>query len=95
MARLRKKGIFYLIEGEEARRLAAVLGLKLIEKRVVEPLGDTKVNLSCGFPRSGLDKYVGKLLRCGENVEIVENGVVVEKLEIKAARAGEAGHGPA
>ncbi|MFA5779929.1 MAG: hypothetical protein WC947_07310 [Elusimicrobiota bacterium] len=80
MAKLRKKGIFYLLEGEEAKKFASVLGLKLIEKKVTEPSGETKINLSCGFPHSGLDKYIGKLLRMGEDVEIVENGNVVEKI---------------
>jgi DNA mismatch repair ATPase MutS len=50
--------------------------------------------LSCGFPQSGLDKYVGKLLRCGEGVEIAEHGEVVEKIELKKGGAGENGHGP-
>ncbi|MFA5780600.1 MAG: hypothetical protein WC947_10770 [Elusimicrobiota bacterium] len=82
MINLRKKGIFYLIEGEEARRLAGPLGLKLLEKKVTEPSGETKVYLSCGFPKSGMDKYIGKLVRLGENVAIVENGELVEKIEI-------------
>ena len=55
MAKLRKKGIFYLLEGEEAKRLAAPLGLKMIEKKVIEPDGAATINLSCGFPASGLD----------------------------------------
>ena len=82
MARLRKKGIFYLLEGEEAKRLAGPLGLKLLEKKVTEPSGETKVRLSCGFPHNGLDKYIGKLLRMGEEVEIVENGNVIEKIKV-------------
>ncbi|MDI6757805.1 MAG: hypothetical protein QME32_07290 [Endomicrobiia bacterium] len=82
MARLRKKGIFYLLDDEEARRLAATLALKLIEKKVTEPDGTTKIRMSCGFPQSGLDKYVGKLLRMGEDVEIIENGAAVEKIRV-------------
>jgi len=50
MAKLRKKGIFYLLEGEETKRLAAPLGLKMIEKKVIEPDGTATINLSCGFP---------------------------------------------
>ena len=82
MVRLRKKGIFYLLDGDEARRLASGLDLKLIEKKITEPGGGVKIKLSCGFPQSGLDKYVGKLLRMGEDVEIVENGVVVERIRV-------------
>ncbi|MCD6311258.1 MAG: hypothetical protein J7M11_02250, partial [Elusimicrobia bacterium] len=68
-----------------ARRLSAPLGLKLIEKKVIEPDGATKINLSSGFPHSGLDKYIGKLVRMGEDVEIVINGEIVEEIRFDSA----------
>lgn len=84
MVELRKKGIFYLIEGEQALRLAARLGIKLIEKKVTQFNGRTDVKVSCGFPKSGLDKYIGKLVRLGENVAIFEDGKVVEEIKCEA-----------
>jgi len=93
MARLRKKGIFYLLENDDARRLAASLDLKLVEKKITEPDGEVKVKSSCGFPQSGLDKYVGKLLRMGEDVEIIENGgAVVEKIKVAKDGLATPGH---
>jgi len=80
MIKLRKQGIFYLIEGEDASRLAPQLGLKLLEKKVTEPNGNVEVAVSCGFPKSGLDKYIGKLVRLGENAAIIEDGEVVEEI---------------
>ncbi len=82
MVELRKKGIFYLIEGEDALRLAGRLGLKLLEKKVIQSDGRTDVKVNCGFPASGLDKYIGKLVRLGENVAVIEDGKVVEKVKV-------------
>ena len=82
MVELRKRGIFYLIEGKDALRLASRLGIKLLEKKVTHSNGQTDVNVSCGFPKSGLDKYIGKLVRLGENAAVVENGKIVEKIEL-------------
>jgi len=82
MIELRKKGIFYLIEGEQALRLAAGLGLKLLEKKVTPPDGRVEVKVSCGFPKSGLDKHIGKLVRLGENVIIIEDGKVIEEIKV-------------
>lgn len=82
MVELRKKGIFYLIEGKDALRLAGRLGIKLLEKKVTQSNGQTDVKVNCGFPSSGLDKYIGKLVRLGENVALIEDGNIVEKIEI-------------
>jgi DNA mismatch repair protein MutS len=58
-------GIFYRIMFEDAKRTSDVLGLKL---RVE---GDADAPLCfCGFPKSGLDKYIGKLVRAGFSVAV-------------------------
>jgi len=86
-----RRGIFYYLLQEQAEELAGKLGLKLkivIEKSPQSPLlqrGDIegiREIKSCGFPTSGLDKYIGKLVRLGRNVIILEDGEVVEKIEI-------------
>lgn len=82
MVELKKRGIFYLIEGENALRLASKIGVKLLEKKVTHSNGQIKVKVSCGFPMSGLDKYIGKLVRMGEDVEINEDGKIVEKIKV-------------
>jgi len=86
MIKLRRKGIFYLIEGEDATRLAPRLGLKLLEKKVTHPDGNVEVAVSCGFPKSGLDKYIGKLVRLGENAAIIEDGEVVEEIFVEGKK---------
>ncbi|MCD6310962.1 MAG: hypothetical protein J7M11_00670, partial [Elusimicrobia bacterium] len=43
---------------------------------------ETNTIKSCGFPTSGLDKYIGKLVRLGKNVIIFEDGEVAEKIEV-------------
>ncbi|MDO9513854.1 MAG: hypothetical protein Q7J59_04490 [Elusimicrobiota bacterium] len=77
-----RRGIFYYLLQEQADELAAPLNLKL--KTVTEnlPSGETSTVKSCGFPTSGLDKYIGKLVRLGRNVIIFEDGEVVEKIEV-------------
>ena len=82
--RLRRRGIFYLIEGEEARKLAPLLGIKLTEKKIISPGGEEEIKISCGFPHSGLDKYIGKLVRQGKSVTIVSDGETTEEIEIKS-----------
>ncbi len=82
MVELRKRGIFYSIEGKDALCLASRLGIKLLEKKVTHSNGQTNVKVSCGFPKSALDKYIGKLVRFGRNVAVFENGKVVEKIEL-------------
>ncbi len=58
-------GIFYKIMFEDARRIADIAGLKLMMS------GEVSYPIEvCGFPKSGLDKYAGKLLRNGFSVAI-------------------------
>jgi len=89
MVTLRRRGIFYLIEGGEARKLAPLLGIKLTEKKIISPGGEEDLKISCGFPRSGLDKYIGKLVRLGNSVTIVSDGETTEEIIIKGKRQTE------
>jgi len=58
-------GIFYRIMFEDAERVSEILGLKLrVEGDAAAPLR------FCGFPKSGLDKYIGKLVRAGFSVAV-------------------------
>jgi DNA mismatch repair protein MutS len=58
-------GIFYKVMFEDARKIADIAGLKLmVSGEVSNPIE------VCGFPKSGLDKYVGKLLRKDFSVAI-------------------------
>lgn len=80
-------GTFYKILLEDARQMAGELGLKLITISEPDLTGGTNENIAfCGFPESGLDKYVGRLVRQGKNIiicnQIKENGKIV-KWEIK------------
>ncbi len=58
-------GIFYRIMFEDAEKVSAALGLKLR----VEGDADAPLRF-CGFPKSGLDKYIGKLVRAGFSVAV-------------------------
>ena len=89
MVTLRRRGIFYLIGGEDAKKLAPLMGLKLIEKKITQPGGEEEIKISCGFPRSGLDKYIGKLVRLGNSVTIVSDGETTEEIIIKGKRQTE------
>lgn len=60
-------GIFYRIMLEDAGKVAKVTGLKLMMQGVVSEAYEV-----CGFPKSGLDKYVGKLIRAGFSVAIAD-----------------------
>jgi DNA mismatch repair protein MutS len=62
---LMQVGVFMQVMNEDARTVAAVTGLKLQMAGDV----DTPVVLG-GFPKSGLDAYVGKLVRAGHSVAI-------------------------
>ena len=88
MVTLRRRGIFYLIEGDEAKKLAPLLGLKLTEKKITQPGGEEEIKISCGFPHSGLDKYIGKLVWMGKSVTIVSDGETMEEIIIKGKMAG-------
>ena len=58
-------GGFTEVMNEDARAVSGVTGLKL---QIVGEM-DTPIVLG-GFPKSGLDKYVGKLVRAGHPVAI-------------------------
>ena len=59
-------GTFYRILQDDAKTVAETLGLKLmISGEASAPV------FMCGFPKSGLDKYVGKLIRAGFSAVIV------------------------
>ncbi|MEK7722535.1 MAG: hypothetical protein AAB359_09110 [Elusimicrobiota bacterium] len=50
---------------EDAKKISDALGLKLrVEGDADAPL------YFCGFPKSGLDKYIGKLVRAGFSVAV-------------------------
>ena len=74
-------GIFYRVLQEDARKITECTGLKLmVSGEASDPV------VMCGFPKSGLDKYVGKLLRNGFAVAICnqkkdENGVISRAVE--------------
>ena len=58
-------GIFYRIMFEDAEKVSDLLGLALrVEGDAAAPLR------FCGFPKSGLDKYIGKLVRAGFSVAV-------------------------
>ena len=58
-------GTFYKIMFDDAHKLAVVLGLKLfVTGEAASPVP------VCGFPKSGLDKYIGKLVRAGYSVAV-------------------------
>ena len=62
---LYRVGIFYRIFFEDAVKASAACGLKLmVEGEFSNPIP------VCGFPASGLDKYVGKLVRAGYSVAV-------------------------
>ncbi|KAF0125767.1 MAG: DNA mismatch repair protein MutS [Elusimicrobia bacterium] len=75
-------GIFYRIMLDDAKKVAEQLGLKLlISGEADNPL------IYCGFPKSGLDKYIGKLVRAGFSVAVCSQ-VRLEDGEIRR-EAGE------
>ncbi len=80
-------GAFMQVMDEDARAVAAVTGLKLQMAGEV----DTPVVLG-GFPRSGLDAYVGKLARASHSVAIAlqdeeKERHITEVIRLTAARA--------
>jgi DNA mismatch repair ATPase MutS len=62
--------------------MAGELGLKLISISLPDTTGSSDDICFCGFPQSGLDKYVGRLIRQGKDIiicnQIKENGKIVE-----------------
>jgi DNA mismatch repair protein MutS len=62
---LMQVGTFMQVMDEDARAVAGVTGLKL------KMAGDVAAPVVLGgFPKSGLDAYVGKLVRAGHSVAI-------------------------
>ena len=62
---LMQVGSFMQAQGEDARAVSAVTGLKL------QMAGDVDAPVVLGgFPKSGLDAYVGRLVRAGKSVAI-------------------------
>jgi len=58
-------GNFFKIMFEDARKTAEPLSLKLFVT------GEASAPVAvCGFPESGLDKYVGRLVRAGFSVAV-------------------------
>ena len=85
---LMQVGAFMQVMDEDARRVSEVTGLKLsMAGDVASPavLG--------GFPKSGLDAYVGKLVRAGHSVSIAfqneaKERHVVEVIRLSPVREG-------
>ena len=62
---LMQVGAFMQVMGADARTVSAVTGLKL------QMAGDVDAPVVVGgFPKSGLDAYIGKLVRAGRSVAI-------------------------
>ncbi len=62
---LMQVGAFMKVMNEDARIVSGITGLKLMAAGEI----DAPV-ISGGFPKSGLDAYVGKLVRAGHGVAI-------------------------
>jgi len=88
---LMQVGSFMQVQDEDARAVAAVTGLKLQMAGEV----DAPVVLG-GFPQSGLDATVGKLVRAGHAVAIAQQDDQKERhiTEVVRIRRNEDGHGP-
>ena len=62
---LMQVGAFLQVMNEDARKVAEITGIKL------QMAGDVDAPLILGgFPKSGLDKYIGKLLRAEQAVAV-------------------------
>ena len=85
---LMQVGAFMDVMDEEARAVAEVTGLKLQMAGDV----DDPVVLG-GFPKSGLDGYVGKLVRAGHSVAIALQDEQKER-HIEEIIRVEKDHGP-
>jgi len=74
------QGIFYRTLDEDAKVASEICGLKLMsEGEFCSPIP------VCGFPQSGLDKYVGKLVRAGKLVVLIHSDGSVEKVPVEHA----------
>ncbi len=66
---LMQVGVFMQVMNDDARAVSAVTGLKL------QMAGDVDAPVVLGgFPKSGLDAYVGKLARAGHSVALARWG---------------------
>lgn len=80
-----RRGIFNYLLNEQAEEFSGKLGLKMKIEVKVSPEGKRDEIKSCGFPTSGLDKYIGKLARLGKSVvlALAADGEVAEIVEVK------------
>lgn len=85
---LMQVGVFMQVMDEDARAAAAVTGLKL---QMAGDVDDPVV--AGGFPKSGLDAYVGRLVRAGRSVAIALQGGDKERRIVEVVRVT-AGSGP-
>jgi len=68
-------GAFMQVMNEDARAVSEVTGLKL------QMVGEMESPVVLGgFPKSGLDKYVGKLVRAGHSVGADSTGGFGERI---------------
>jgi len=74
------QGIFYRAMGNDARAISEICDIKLMS----EGEFDAPIPV-CGFPESGLDKYVGKLVRAGKHVALVHSNGSVERVPVENA----------
>jgi DNA mismatch repair ATPase MutS len=82
---LMQVGAFMQVMDQDARTISQVTGLKLqMAGEVEDPV------VVGGFPRSGLDAYVGKLVRAGHSVALaVQDGDKERRLaEVIRVRCG-------
>jgi DNA mismatch repair ATPase MutS len=80
---LMQVGTFMQIMGDDARTVSGITGIKL---RMAGEVDDPYV--VAGFPKSGLDKYIGKLVRAGHSVVIAmqdesKNRIITERIKIE------------
>lgn len=87
-------GIFYRLVQDDATRVAPEIGLKLITTNVLDKGVRSESIALAGFPSSGLDKYIGRLVRRGHNVTLCDkdknSGSWSVKEIIKVIRNGKA-----
>ena len=81
---LMQVGAFMQVIDQDARAVAEVTGLKLQMAGDV----DSPVVLG-GFPRSGLDAYVGRLVRAGHSVAIAMQNEQKERHLVEMIRISE------
>ena len=78
-----KRGIFNYLLHDQAKEFSQKLGLKLKIEKEISSSGEEFEHASCGFPDSGLDKYIGKLVRLGKNVVLCGSEGIKEEIEVK------------